>query len=131
MYLFSSLCHLILMSSIISCLHQVSSTTTWWQRRDRKMANPIPVATLRQFDFKRPDQWLRWKHRFKQFLSASGLEKESDKSKVSTLLYCLSADTDNVLTSTNIGDNRKKYSKVIEKFDAHFRVQCNVIFEYA
>ena len=66
---------------------------------------------------------------FEQFLSASGLDKESDKRKVSTLLYCLGPDADDVLTSTNI--DRKKYLKVIEKSDAYFRVQHNVIFERA
>lgn len=96
------------------------------------MTNPIPIATPEQFDFKRPDQWLRWKRRFEQFLSASGLDKESDERRTSTLLYCLGPDADDVLTSTNIGDDdRKKYSKVIEKFDAHFRVRRNVIFERA
>ena len=66
---------------------------------------------------------------FEQFLSASRLDKESDERKVSTLLNCLGPDADDVLTSTNI--DRKKYSKVIEKFDAHFRVRHNVIFERA
>ena len=38
------------------------------------------------------------------------------------VLYCLGPDADDVLTLTNIGDDdRKKYSKVIEKFDTHFR----------
>ena len=76
------------------------------------MANPIPVATLEQFDFKRPDRWLRWKCQFEQFLSASGLDEECDERTINTLLYCLGPDADDVLTSTNIGDdNRKKYSK--------------------
>ena len=60
------------------------------------------------------------------------MDKESDERKASTLLYCLGPEADDVLTSTNIEDaDRKKYSKVIEKFDAHFKVQCNVIFERA
>ena len=76
------------------------------------MANPIPVGTLEQFDFKRPDQWLRWKRRFEQFLSASGLDKESDERKVSALLYCLGPDADDVLTSTNIGDDDRKRTSI-------------------
>ena len=93
------------------------------------MAPPIPVATPEQFDFKRPHQWLRWKCRFELFLSASRLDQESNERKVSTLLYCLGPDADDVLTSTNIrDDNRNKYSKVVEKYD---RVQRNAIFERA
>ena len=40
---------------------------TWWQCRDHKKANLIPVATPEQFNFKRPDQWLKWKRQFEQF----------------------------------------------------------------
>ena len=41
-------------------------------------------------------------------------------------------DADDVLTSTNIsGDNCKKYAEVLEKFDGHFKVRKNVIFERA
>ena len=106
--------------------------TTWWQQWDSEMANLIPIATPEQFDFKKKDEWPRWKRRFEQFLSASGLGKESNKSKASTLLYCLGPDADDILASTNIVEaDRKKYSKVIEKLDAHFRVCRNMIFERA
>ena len=96
------------------------------------MARSIPVAAPEQFDFKRADEWLRWKRRFEQFLCASGLDKESDERKTSTFLYCLSPDADDILTSTSIGDDdRKKYSEVVAKLDAHFKVRRNVIFERA
>ena len=37
-----------------------------------------------------------------------------------------------ILTSTNItDDDRKKYSVVLAKFDSHFKVRKNVIFERA
>ena len=38
--------------------------------------------------FKKPDGWPKWHRRFEQFLNASGLEKESDTRRISTLLYC-------------------------------------------
>ena len=62
------------------------------------MASTVPIAPPEQFDFNKPDEWPRWKNRFQQFLSASGLDKEVDERRVSTLLYCLNTDTDNVLT---------------------------------
>ena len=41
-------------------------------------------------------------------------------------------EADDILTSTNITkDNRKKYSEVLAKFDGHFKVRKNVIFERA
>ena len=62
-----------------------------------------------------------------QRLSAEGEERQ-----ISTLLYCLGEEADDVLTSTNISDeSRKKYMEVLAKFDAYFKVHKNVIFECA
>ena len=64
--------------------------------------------------------------------SGVGLSKEDEERQVSTLLYCLREDADNVLTSTNISDeNRKKYTEVLAKFNGHFKVHKNVILEHA
>ena len=84
------------------------------------------------FDFKSPDGWLKWKRRFEQYRDASGLSGESDARQVSTLLYCLGEEANDVLASTNISEaNKKKFSKVMEKFDGFFKVRHNVIFEGA
>ena len=84
------------------------------------------------FNFSSPDEWPKWRRRFEQFRVASGLCKEDEERQVSMLLYCLGDDADDVLTSTNIsGDNCKKYTEVLEKFDGHFKVRKNVIFERA
>ena len=96
------------------------------------MAMSVPLRPPEKFDFKRPNEWVRWKRRFEEFLSASGLDKEDDARKVSTLLYCLGDEADDVLTSTNISDaDRKKYDSVMGKFDKHFKVRKNVIYERA
>ena len=51
---------------------------------------------------------------------------------MSTLLYCLGEEADDVLTSTNITqESRKKFADVIQKFDKFFKVRKNVIFERA
>ena len=79
-----------------------------------------------------PNDWTWWKKRFEQFCTASGLKSENDERKVSTLLYCLGEEADMVLTSTNpTAEDRKKYDKVISKFDDFFKVPKNVIFERA
>ena len=84
------------------------------------------------FDFKKPDEWPRWSKRFEQFRVASGLNSEDETRQVCTLLYCLGAEAEDVLRSTNISDdNRKKYNKVHEAFEAFFQVRKNVIFERA
>jgi len=59
------------------------------------------------------------------------LAGESDERKVSTLLLCcLGEDVKDVLDTTRISaEDKKKYSKVIEAFDDHFKVQKNIIFK--
>ena len=47
-------------------------------------------------------------------------------------LYCVGEEAEDVLTSTNItAQNRKKYDKVLGKFDDFFKVRKNVIDERA
>ena len=70
--------------------------------------------------------------RFQQYRVAAGLDKEGEERQVSTLLYCLGEEADDVLTSTNItAENRKKFADVLQKFDEFFKVRKNVIFERA
>ena len=117
-------------SPVLAVLYLVR-TTTWWQWRDMALAN-VQLKPPELFDFKQPDNWTRWKRRFEQFRVASGLADKPEPRQVSTLLYCLGEEADDVLTSTNISaEDRKKYSEVIAKFDAFFQVRKNVIFERA
>ena len=60
-----------------------------------------------EFNFRCPDDWPRWKHRFEQFWAALGLEAESETKQVSTLLYCLGEESEAVLSSTNATDERQ------------------------
>ena len=85
-----------------------------------------------EFDFSKPDEWPKWRKRFRQYRSASGLDAESETRQVDTLLYCLGDEADSVLASTNISaEDCKKYQEVIGKLDSYFRVRRNVIFERA
>ena len=96
------------------------------------IASTITLSPPPSFDFKRPDEWTKWKRRFEQFMSASGLDKEDDARKISTFLYCIGDEVEDILVSTIITDeSRKKYADVMTKFDAHFQVRKNVRFERA
>ena len=53
------------------------------------------------FDFKKPDDWPKWKRRFQQYRVASGLVDEGEVRQVSTLLYCMGDEAGSVLSSTN------------------------------
>ena len=87
------------------------------------------------FDFKNPDEWPHWKRRFEQFCLTSGLAKEEDSRQVSSLLYCLGEEREDVLLALKIVDKAKmKYDEVVNAFDAYlsyFGVRKNVIFERA
>ena len=84
------------------------------------------------FNFKKPDDWPRWKRRFEQYRGASGLAGESDSRQVSTLLYCMGESAADILASTGIAaEDREKYSEVIAKFESFFSVRRNVILERA
>ena len=74
--------------------------------------NPVSLKAPENFDFSKPDLWSKWKRRFEQFASASGLDKEDQARHISTLLYCLGEEADDVLSSTNISaEDRKKYDQ--------------------
>ena len=92
----------------------------------------LSIDPPKQFNFSNPNDWPRWKKRFQQFHDASGLSAESEKGQVSTLFCCLGEDADDVLASTNVAkDERKRYKDVMAKFDDHFKIRRNLIFERA
>ena len=86
------------------------------------MAYPASVLhTPAPFPFNSPDEWPKWKRSFEQYRIVSGLAKEDDERQVSTLLYCLGEEADDVLTSTNITvESQKKFADVLQKFDKFF-----------
>jgi len=82
------------------------------------------LQTPTPFPFNPSDEWPKWKRRFKQYCVASGLAKKDEKRQVSTLLYCLGEEADDVLTSTNItSESRKRFADVLQKFDEFFKVR--------
>lgn len=84
------------------------------------------------FNFQTPDDWPRWKKRFEQYRTASGLATADVTQQVSTLLYCIGEEAESVLASTNtIDEEHKSYTAVVDKFDAFFKVRRNVIYERA
>ena len=60
------------------------------------------------------------------------LDNEAKDRQVNTLLYCTGEEAENVLSSTSISDeDKKKYGKVLDKFNEYFAVRRNVIYERA
>jgi len=99
--------------------------------RERTIAT-LNIDLLKQFNFNYPDDRPRWKKRFEHFCDAFGLSAAAEKCQISTLLYCLGEEGDDVLLSTNImEEQQKKYDDVLAKFDEHFKVRQNIIFKRA
>ena len=84
------------------------------------------------FDFRNPTQWSRWKRRFEQYRVASGLSTSTQLRQVTTLLYCLGDEANDILTTTGITEEQMKgYDTVVTKLDEFFAVRKNVIFDRA
>ena len=90
------------------------------------------VSMPELFTFSRPEEWARWIRRFERFRVASGLAERGGEVQVSTLIYAMGDQADDVLRSfTLTEEDRKTYATVKSKFDNHFIQRRNVIFERA
>ena len=95
------------------------------------MAN-LHLKSPSSFPFSCPDEWPSWKCHFEQFHLASGLSTKDNLREISALLYCMGEEAEEILNSTNTSNSdRKKYNRIIAKFDSFFKVRKNVIFERA
>ena len=84
------------------------------------------VAAPEPFNFSKPETWHKWIQRFDRFRSASGLEDKSGVTQVNSLIYSMGPEANDIFD-----ENKKRNAKVKEKFDHHFIVRRNVIFERA
>ena len=90
------------------------------------------VAPPEAFNFRRPEEWTRWKRRFDRYRSVSGLNTKDDAAQINTLIYCMGDDAEDILVSFSLSEeDAKKYGTVEKKFDDHFNPRKNVIFERA
>ena len=95
------------------------------------MATPV-LKTPKEFHFNKPEEWGKWKARFQQYRLASGLSEKSAECQIGTLLYCMGEEAEDVLDATGISDaDKSDYKKVLDKFDDHFQVRKNLIYERA
>lgn len=90
------------------------------------------VATPEPFCFSRPEEWEKWIRRFERFRVASGLASRAQEVQVSTLIYSMGDQADDVLRSLALSEeDRKSYAVVKSTFDNYFGQRRNVIFERA
>ena len=90
------------------------------------------VTPPESFNFKNPEVFDRWLSRFERFRIASGLNDKSGEQQVNTLIYCMGREADDIFQSFNLTTaQQKQYDGVKKKFQDHFVIRRNVIFERA
>ena len=79
----------------------LNSLLSFWACLDREMAKFSPPET---FDFSRPIAWPEWKERFLRFRSATKLNKEVGEVQVSSLIYAMGREANNISKPVNTGE---------------------------
>ena len=80
--------------------------------------------------FTKPNEWPKWIRHFERFRLASGLGGKPDAMQVSTLVYAMGDEADDIKAGIGLSEEeREVYQPVKTKFDEHFVVRRNIIFE--
>ena len=89
------------------------------------------VPPPEKFSFK-PEDWTRWIRRFERFRKATGLDQKSGENQVNTLVYSMGEEADDIMVSFGLtADDARQYELVKNRFESHFIVKRNIIFERA
>ncbi|CAG7723900.1 unnamed protein product [Allacma fusca] len=90
------------------------------------------VPCPENFPFSSPSEWPKWKKRFERFREASGLVSKDEADQVNKLLYLMGEKAEDIFTSFKLdATTQKKYKEVVIKFDDHFVLKKNTIYERA
>lgn len=81
----------------------------------------------------RLEEWQKWIRIFEIFRKATGLDERDQESQVSTLIYTMGEESDNIIVSFELtADQTKNYDAVYKsKFEEKLTLKRNVIFEQA
>lgn len=81
------------------------------------------------FSFDKPAEWPNWKQRFVRFKTPTKLSNEDGVVQVSSLIYAMGSEAENVFRSFTFGENEDEndFDVVLAKFDEYFVPCRNVI----
>ena len=72
----------------------------------------------------------KWIRRFERFRLASGLDGKPDAMQVNALVYAMDDEADDIMMGFGLsGEESEVYRSVTTKFDDHFVVRRNTIFD--
>ena len=79
-----------------------------------------------QFTFQNPEEWKGWITRYLHFHRAAKLYKEEKDVQISSLLYSMGPEADDIYkTFTNT--DRATFQEILQKFESYFQPKKNVI----
>ena len=85
------------------------------------MAATFQVKPPELFNFSSPAEWPKWRRRFERFRKAWGLDASVEETQVSTLIYTMGDEADDILRLFTLSEEDKtKYKTVMDKFESHF-----------
>ena len=82
-----------------------------------------------KFNFNDSRAWSRWSARWSRYREASGLSTRPDREQITTFIYTMGEQAEDVLLSRGIPENN--YLQVLAAFNNYFGVRTNVITERA
>ena len=89
------------------------------------------VAPPEKFSF-RPNDWLKWLQRWERFRVASELSEKPEETQIATFIYSMGEDAEDIFSTLPLTEEeRMEYNTVKTKFENHFIIKRNVIFERA
>ena len=96
------------------------------------LQNPMPihVPLPDRFNFGTPDSWPAWVRRFDRFRIASGLANRPANDQISTMVYAMGDQAEDILRTLNI-PNDASYDHLKQSLDRYVGVRRNLIIERA
>ena len=92
------------------------------------MATVGNISPPKEFDFSNPGDFKSWFTRFERYRMCTKLNNESDEIQISTLLYVMGEQSENILQSFALSDDdSKKYDTVSKSFKDYFQPCENIL----
>ena len=92
----------------------------------------MDIPCPERFSFE-PKLWPAWRQRFERFRTASDLATKTADRQISMLLHCMGEHSEDIFSrfTYTTDESNTNYAHVLQKFDSHFAVERNLIFERA
>ena len=94
------------------------------------MASGSVYQPPERFTFSKPEGWPSWIKRFERYRSASSLDVKEEERQVSSLIYSMGEEAEDILESFRLSDDEQKsYETVRTKFESYFVKKRNIVFD--